>query len=103
MKESYGEGVATHTGLESCAGARKGMGEALKEVCAGRVLSCESFVKSGCRRNPFVWKATLVISLVRDMYRTPRSRKPRACTETSCSGTGRSRVWPQKMAKRSAP
>jgi hypothetical protein len=22
MKESYGEGVATHTGLESCAGAR---------------------------------------------------------------------------------
>ena len=43
MKESYGEGVATHTGLESCAGARKGMGEALTEACAGRVLSCESF------------------------------------------------------------
>ena len=43
MKESCGEGVATHTGLESCAGARKGMGEALTEACAGRVLSRESF------------------------------------------------------------
>ena len=47
MKESYGEGVATHTGLESCAGARKGMGEALTEACAGRVLSCESFGQFG--------------------------------------------------------
>ena len=47
MKESYGEGVATHTGLESCAGARKSMGEALTEVCAGRVLSCESFGQFG--------------------------------------------------------
>ena len=84
MKESYGEGVATHTGLESCAGARKGMGEALTEVWAGRVLSCESFVDSGCRRNPFVWKAISAISLMRDMYRTPRSRRPRACTETPC-------------------
>ena len=47
MKESYGEGVAIHTGLESCAGARKGMGEALTEACAGRVLSCESLGQSG--------------------------------------------------------
>jgi len=29
MQESYGEGVASHTGPESCAGAREGMGEAL--------------------------------------------------------------------------
>jgi len=41
MKESYGEGVATHTGPESCVAACEGCGEALTGVCAGRVLSRE--------------------------------------------------------------
>ena len=39
MKESYGEGLATHTGPESCGVARKGGVEALTGVRAGRVLS----------------------------------------------------------------
>ena len=37
MKESYGEGVASHTGPESCAAVR----EALTGVRAGRVFSRE--------------------------------------------------------------
>ena len=41
MKESYGEGVANHTGPESCGAARKGSAEALTGVRAGRVLSRE--------------------------------------------------------------
>jgi len=41
MKESHGEGVATHTGPESCGAARKGGVEALTGVRAGRVLSRE--------------------------------------------------------------
>ncbi len=41
MKESYGEGLATHTGPESCGAARKGDVEALTGVRAGRVLSRE--------------------------------------------------------------
>jgi RNA-directed DNA polymerase len=41
MKESYSEGLASHTGPESCAGAREGTGEALKGVHTGQVLSCE--------------------------------------------------------------
>jgi RNA-directed DNA polymerase len=41
MKESYGEGLATHTGPESCGAAREGGVEALTGVRAGRVLSCE--------------------------------------------------------------
>jgi len=41
MKESHGEGVATHTGPESCAGARKGGREALTGEGAGRVFSRE--------------------------------------------------------------
>ena len=41
MQESYGEGVATHTGPESCADAREGDGEALTGGRAGQVLSRE--------------------------------------------------------------
>lgn len=47
MKESYVEGLATHDGPESCVCARKGVGEALTGVRAGRVLSRESkFLRS---------------------------------------------------------
>ena len=42
MKESYGEGVATHTDPESCAVVREGGGEALTGAHAGRVLSREN-------------------------------------------------------------
>lgn len=41
MKVPYGEGLATHTGPESCAGYREGPGEALTGERAGRVLSRE--------------------------------------------------------------
>jgi len=41
MKDSYGEGLATHTGPESCGVARKGGVEALTGVRAGRVFSRE--------------------------------------------------------------
>jgi len=41
MKELYGERLATHTGPESCGGAREGVAEALTGVRAGRVLSRE--------------------------------------------------------------
>ena len=41
MKESHGEGIATHTGPESCGAAREGGVEALTGVRAGRVLSRE--------------------------------------------------------------
>jgi hypothetical protein len=50
MKESYGEGVATHTGPESCAVARKGAGEALTGERAGQVLSREMHTP---RREPW--------------------------------------------------
>jgi hypothetical protein len=41
MKESYGEGVATHSGPESCGGPRKETDEALTGARAGRVSSPE--------------------------------------------------------------
>ena len=42
MEVSYGEGVANHTGLESCAAYREVRGEALTKVCTGQPLSRES-------------------------------------------------------------
>jgi hypothetical protein len=39
MKESYGEGLATHTGPESCGAAREGSDEALTGERMGRVFS----------------------------------------------------------------
>ena len=42
MKESYAEGVATHSGPESCGAPRKESVEALTGVGAGRVFSRES-------------------------------------------------------------
>ena len=65
MQEPYAEGPATHGGPESCAGARKGVGEALTGAQAGRVSSRENSV-SGV---PTVWtcrKATRVDTLARE-------------------------------------
>ena len=42
MKEPYGEGLALHTGRESCALFREGSGEALTAVRTGQVLSREN-------------------------------------------------------------
>src|SRR5437879_5415599 len=41
MKESYGEGLATHTGLKSCGDVREDDAEASTEARAGRVFSRE--------------------------------------------------------------
>jgi RNA-directed DNA polymerase len=41
MEESYGEGLANHTGPESCISTGNGAGEALTGVRAGWVLSPE--------------------------------------------------------------
>src|SRR5437773_2430419 len=45
MKESYSEGLASHTGLRSYAGARKDAGGTLIEVHAGWVFSREMGAK----------------------------------------------------------
>ena len=73
MKESYGEGVATHTGPESCAVARESGGEALTGGRAGQVLSREIHDP---RREPWpLWGADAVES-------GGRSHPPRRQRET---------------------
>ena len=53
MKESYGQGLAAHTGPESCADARKDICEALTGVRVGQVSSRETGVK--------LWDADAII------------------------------------------
>jgi hypothetical protein len=45
MREPYGEGVASHTGPESCGGGSNAVAEALTGVRAGQVLSREILLK----------------------------------------------------------
>ena len=90
MKESYDEGLANHIGPESCGGGSNAMAEALTGVRAGRVLSREILLKS---RVPTSWDVAegnigRVVS-ARYVW-TLRGRRPRARTETSYTGTGRS-------------
>ena len=47
MQVRYGEGVATHTGPESCVGGCEAAGEALTGVRIGQVWSGESNVVQG--------------------------------------------------------
>jgi RNA-directed DNA polymerase len=90
MKESYGEGVAIHTGPESCGGDSNVMAEALTGVRAGRVLSREILLQS---RVPTSWDAaegTIGCAAIARHSRTLRGRRPCARAETPLTGTGRS-------------
>jgi RNA-directed DNA polymerase len=92
MKESYGEGVAIHTGPESCSGGSNVTAEALTGVRAGRVVSREILLES---RVPTLWDAAEgnIGRVGSARYaRTLRGRGPRARTETPRAGTGRSHI-----------
>ena len=90
MKEPHGEGVAIHTGPESCGWTSDGVAEALTGVRAGQVLSHE--IKSGV---PTLWDEAEGNTAWLDMARgrrTLRGRRPCARAETLHAGTGRSHV-----------
>jgi RNA-directed DNA polymerase len=103
MKVPHDEGPASHIGPESCAGDRKGAGEALTGGSAGRALSRESrfnfrvpTVSSNAEGN------TVRPANARDGL-ILRGRRPRARMETLCTGTGRSHACPWEMALGDAP
>ena len=77
MRVPYGEGVASHTGPESCGGGREAVAEALTGVRAGRVLSLE---------NVIVRSADAVASCGRQQRtRRPREAHPHsAWSKTPC-------------------
>jgi hypothetical protein len=92
MKEPYGEGVANHTGPESCGGGSNATAEALTGERAGQVLSREILLKF---RVSTLWDSTegniWHFVSARDAG-TLHGRRPCACTETPYAGAGRSHV-----------
>jgi hypothetical protein len=94
MKVPYGEGLANHTGPESCVWARKGAGEALTgEVRAG-LLSRERYGLSFRVPTPSTSSEGNTDYIARARCdRTLRGQRPRARTEAPHAGTGRSHVW----------
>ena len=93
MQESYGEGLAIHDGPELCGVSRKAGLEALVGVRAGRVLSPE-ISQSGVPTQSPCAEGNTVSSRSARWTRTPRGQRPRACTETPRTRTGRSEVPP---------
>jgi hypothetical protein len=78
MKESYGEGLATHTDPESCGAVCKGRVEALTGARAGQVFSRES---------PFLRGADAVRRSGRphSAHRYRERRRDPARSETLCT------------------
>jgi hypothetical protein len=75
MREPYTEDLASHSGPESCAGPRKGAGEALTGVRTGRVLSCE-ICEPGVPTSSSRAEGKTEVGALASTPPTPRSRRP---------------------------
>jgi RNA-directed DNA polymerase len=91
MQESYGEGLAIHTGPELCGVSREAGHEALVGVRAGRLFSPEISQSGVPTLSPYAEGNTRP-SESASWTGTPRGRRPRACTETPRTRTGRSQA-----------
>jgi len=101
MEESDIEGLATHGGPESCAGARKDAGEALTgAVQAG----LSSRVMSDVRGAHAIMTAEghTATGAIASLPRTPRGLRTMACTEAPCARTGRAHRRPSPDQGRAA-
>ncbi len=93
MREPYGEGLAIHTGPESCACGPRGRGEALTGVHVGWVLSREKCAFEA----PTLWvhgEGHTDGRALASARRALRGRRPHARMDTPRAETGRSLEWP---------
>ncbi len=95
MKEPYVEGLASHDGPESCVGVRKGVGEALAGERTGQVWSRE-IKSSGVPTLLCDGEGEIAVGAMASPLRTLRGRRPCACAEAPCTGTGRSHGRPHR-------
>ena len=95
MKESYGKGLATHAGHESCLDDPQGRGEALTVERAGGLLSSE-ITTSGCRPRALMGTATSGVALQGERRRNPAEPENLACADTLCAGIGRPGACPHR-------
>lgn len=93
MRTLYIEGLAIRDDPESCGGVREGAAEALTGVRAGSVLSRE-IKGSGVPTSLSEAEGNIDGRVIASGRRTPRGRRPGACTESPGARTGRSRGRP---------
>ncbi len=94
MKESYGEHLASDSGLEPYAGDGNIAGVASVRGNAGQPLSSE-ITTSVCRSCPHMEKATSSMPLLARNRWTRRSPRTCACADIPSARTGRSREFPR--------
>ena len=99
MQESYGEGVAIHTGPESCVDARKDGREALTGERTGRAFSRERATLRDADAFGASGRPHSSASPSRDAAGVPRGLRPRACSDTPRARPGRARVRPLQMVR----
>ena len=100
MKEPYGEGLASHTGSESCVwSSRKAAREALTGAQAGSVLSREMFVNQSADAVPKGGRQHRWMRKGEHPSNSARSETP-ACLETSRARTGRPCQCPTRSSDR---
>jgi RNA-directed DNA polymerase len=93
MEELHADGLATHGGPESCAAPRKGRGEALTGVRAGRAIEPRKAEDRGAH-TLLKAEGNTAGSVIRELSGAPRGRRTMACAEPSCARAGRSRACP---------
>ena len=101
MKESYGEGTASHAGSESCGHGRKAMDEALTGGTTGQGESAAKYPQlqdadalTRCGRPHLEPRQ-------RERFRSLARSATLARRDTSCAELGRSRVRPSDKGTRS--
>ena len=102
MKEPYGEDKASHPGPESCVGAGNGAGEALTGENTGRAIELRN-QESGVPTLLHTREGNTASYERRDGWQAPRSRRTRACVDTSCAGIGRARRRPMRIVSPGRP
>jgi hypothetical protein len=94
----YDEGGADHIGPGSCVSDREVWGEALTGEAMGQVLShvTLSVRDAGAFR---VAEGNTTRRAIASAASVPRGLRPWHVADTSCTGTGRSHVWPSEKGR----
>ena len=96
MKVLYGEGLATHSGPESCVCTRKDAGEALTGGAASRAIEPRKLHKEQVASAVLLSEGQYQIDRNGEVGRDLRGRRTCARAQTFHAGTERSWNWPSR-------
>jgi len=95
MRESYGEGPASHTGPSRApVPARAGAKRRPMGTCR-QGIEPRNRTQTGVPTHSRMLEGHIERAAIARRVRTPRGQRPRACTDAPCAGTGRSHVRPR--------